>query len=210
MAIAIITALTFLTVPFYSESPWFIYGKDSFYERRKVLKQFAKGAGTNLSNQFFDPFESGMGLDMAFMLRICNCKMWSQLQLDVVSGGFLATAEYGTVLAADSSIGLGEHVKLQINNVPKGTVTNNYKWANAFKFHRFNFNLALRSKTAGRLLLQIPPCLTTQPNFQPLILTQLVKWAVLIKQSNFIPTSVQFMIGLLASRLMFQPLKIYQ
>ena len=53
--------------------------------------------------------------------------LWSKLQLDVVSGGFLATAKYGPVLAADSTIGLGEHVKLQINNVANGTVTNDYK-----------------------------------------------------------------------------------
>ena len=63
MAIAIITAVTFLTVPFYPESPRFLYGKDRFHEGRKILKEFAKGTGTNLSDEFLDEFESGMRLD---------------------------------------------------------------------------------------------------------------------------------------------------
>ena len=53
--------------------------------------------------------------------------LWSQLQLDVLSGGFLTRAKYDEVLAANSNIGLGEHVKLQINDIAKGTVTRDYK-----------------------------------------------------------------------------------
>ena len=44
-------------------------------------------------------------------------KFWEEIQLDVYTGGTLATAAWsGTALAAGASIPLGEHVKLQINN----------------------------------------------------------------------------------------------
>ena len=53
--------------------------------------------------------------------------LWSKLQLDVLSGGFGTTAVYSSALAPGESIGLGENVKLQINDVASGTVTQDYK-----------------------------------------------------------------------------------
>ena len=53
--------------------------------------------------------------------------LWSNLRLDVLSGGTSATASYSSTLFAGSSIGLGEHVKLQINDVAPGTMTTDYK-----------------------------------------------------------------------------------
>ena len=57
-----------------------------------------------------------------------DVELWSSLQLDVLNGGTAAAAVYaGAALGAGSSIELGEHVKLQINDVASGTVTTDYK-----------------------------------------------------------------------------------
>ena len=57
-----------------------------------------------------------------------DVELWTKLQLDVLKGGTAATANYATAaLAASSTIELGEHVKLQINDVASGTVTTDFK-----------------------------------------------------------------------------------
>merc|ERR1712159_770412 len=45
-----------------------------------------------------------------------DVNLWTSMQLDVFKGGSAATAAYTTAAAAGESIGLGEHVKLEVTS----------------------------------------------------------------------------------------------
>ena len=70
------------------------------------------------------------GADSVIEDQLIDIEMWSNIQLDVYQGGFTATPAYGNPITNGGTIGIGENVKLQINDVAGGVgtpMTQDYK-----------------------------------------------------------------------------------
>ena len=57
MSISILAALCLFTIPFFPESPRFLYARNRYKDGRKLLKQFGEKTNTELSEKYLDEFE---------------------------------------------------------------------------------------------------------------------------------------------------------
>ena len=70
------------------------------------------------------------GDDSVIEDQLIDIELWTKLQLDVYQGGFTSVPAYGDPISDGGTIGIGENVKLQINDIPevgKTPMTNDYK-----------------------------------------------------------------------------------
>ena len=64
IAMAIWSGFTALTIPFYPESPQFLYARNRHDAGKKVLKEFATKTKSDLSDKFFEKFEKQLSKEM--------------------------------------------------------------------------------------------------------------------------------------------------